>query len=96
LLTALNRYPPLTLFEHYDHGKDADPTFPDLLPKDTAETDDITPFIGTEVKGVQLSKLSQAGKDQLARFVAQRRVVGKSLDIQTAIACFLRELNIRR
>ncbi|KAJ5885012.1 hypothetical protein N7495_009522 [Penicillium taxi] len=68
------RQPPLTPFEHYDHGKDADPTFPDLLSKGV-ETDDITPFIGTEVKGVQLSKLSNAGKDQLALLVAQRRVV---------------------
>jgi sulfonate dioxygenase len=47
-----------------------------LFPKGQAEVDDITPFIGTEVKGVQLSKLSKEGKDQLALFVAQRRVVG--------------------
>ncbi|KAJ5937342.1 hypothetical protein N7454_004642 [Penicillium verhagenii] len=85
------RYPPLTLFEHYDHGKDADPSFPDLFPKGQAELDDITPFIGTEVKGVQLSKLSKAGKDQLALFVAQRRVVAfrdqdfASLPIQEAV-----------
>ncbi|KAJ5738385.1 hypothetical protein N7493_001540 [Penicillium malachiteum] len=85
------RYPPLTLFEHYDHGKDADPSFPDLLPKSVAQVDDITPFIGTEVQGVQLSKLSQAGKDQLALFVAQRRVVVfrdqdfASLPIQEAV-----------
>ncbi|OQE29621.1 hypothetical protein PENSTE_c002G03622 [Penicillium steckii] len=70
------RYPPLTLFEHYDHGKDADPKFPDLFPKDgPAKVDEITPFIGSEVHNVQLSKLSQAGKDQLALYVAQRRVV---------------------
>lgn len=76
-LTPLStRYPPLTPFEHYDHGKDADPTFPDLLPKGVAQLDDVTPFIGTEVRGVQLSKLSDKGKDQLALFVAQRRVVG--------------------
>ncbi|KAJ5999082.1 hypothetical protein N7451_006892 [Penicillium sp. IBT 35674x] len=85
------RYPPLTLYEHYDHGKDADPSFPDLLPKGQAEVDEITPFIGTEVKGVQLSKLSKAGKDQLALFVAQRRVVAfrdqdfASLPIQEAV-----------
>lgn len=35
----------------------------------------MTPLIGTEVIGVQLSKLSPAGKDQLALFVAQRKVV---------------------
>lgn len=71
-----NRYPPLTPFEHYEHGKDADPSFPDLLPKDKAVVDEITPPIGSEVHGVQLSQLSKEGKDQLALFVAQRKVVG--------------------
>lgn len=70
------RYAPLTPFEHYDHGKDADPSFPDLLLKDQVEVDEITPFIGSEIKGVQLSKLSKEGKDQLALYVAKRRVVG--------------------
>ncbi|CAI7667602.1 hypothetical protein N7533_000583 [Penicillium manginii] len=86
------RYPPLTLFEHYDHGKDADPTFPDLFPKDgPAQVDQITPSIGSEIHNVQLSKLSQAGKDQLALYVAQRRVVAfrdqdfASLPIQEAV-----------
>ena len=35
----------------------------------------ITPSTGSEVTGVQLSKLTQAGKDQLALLVAQRKVV---------------------
>lgn len=70
------RYPPLEPFEHYDHGKDADPSFPDLLPKGEAVVDDLTPYIGSEVRGVQLSQLSKEGKDQLALFVAQRKVVG--------------------
>jgi alpha-ketoglutarate-dependent taurine dioxygenase len=35
----------------------------------------LTPSIGSEVTGVQLSKLSDAGKDQLALLVAQRKVV---------------------
>jgi alpha-ketoglutarate-dependent taurine dioxygenase len=35
----------------------------------------LTPTIGSEVRGVQLSKLSDAGKDQLALLVAQRKVV---------------------
>lgn len=74
-MSNTSRYPPLEPFEHYDHGKDADPTFPDLFPKGQAEVDEITPFIGSEVHGVQLSKLSKAGKDQLALYVAQRRVV---------------------
>ena len=72
----MSRYPPLELFEHYDHGKDADPSFPDLLPKGQVEIDHITPYIGSEIHGVQLSQLSDKGKDQLALYVAQRRVVG--------------------
>jgi sulfonate dioxygenase len=61
-------------FEHYEHGKDADTSYPDLLPEGTRITD-LTPTTGTEVRGVQLSSLSNAGKDQLARFVAERKVV---------------------
>jgi sulfonate dioxygenase len=67
------KYPPLTLFEHYEHGKDADPRFPNLL-KD-AKVDDLTANIGAEVRGVQLSKLTDKGKDELALFVAQKKVV---------------------
>lgn len=37
--------------------------------------DDITPTIGTSLSGVQLSKLSDAGKDQLALLTAQRKVL---------------------
>ena len=62
-------------FEHYDHGKDADPALPDILGKAT-EVNDITGTIGAEVKGIQLSQLSDAGKDQLALLVAQKKVVG--------------------
>lgn len=35
----------------------------------------LTPTTGSEITGVQLSKLSAAGKDQLALLVAQRKVV---------------------
>ncbi len=68
-------YPELLPFEHHDHGKDADPTFPDLLPKGQATVTHLTPTIGTEVHGIQLSTLNSAGKDQLARLVAERKVV---------------------
>ncbi|KAI0817130.1 hypothetical protein GGR55DRAFT_4321 [Xylaria sp. FL0064] len=68
------KYPPLEPFEHYEHGKDADPTFPELLPS-SAEIKHLTPTIGTEVRGIQLTCLSDAGKDQLAHFVAKRKVV---------------------
>ncbi|CAK7227165.1 hypothetical protein SCUCBS95973_006450 [Sporothrix curviconia] len=67
-------YPPLQPFEHYEHGKDADTSYPELIPA-TAKRVDLTPTIGSEISGVQLSTLSNAGKDQLARFVAERKVV---------------------
>ncbi|KAG9252930.1 uncharacterized protein F5Z01DRAFT_168306 [Emericellopsis atlantica] len=68
------RYPPLQDFEHYEHGLDADPSFPNLLPEG-AKVTHLTPSIGTEVHGIQLSSLNNKGKDELARFVAERKVV---------------------
>jgi len=66
-------YPPLEPFEAIEHGKDADPSFPNLLA--TAEVKDVTANIGAEVHGVQLSSLNKAGQDELALFVAQKKVV---------------------
>ncbi|OOQ87445.1 Alpha-ketoglutarate-dependent sulfonate dioxygenase [Penicillium brasilianum] len=68
------KYPPLEPFTHLDHGKDADPSLKDLLPAGS-QIKKLTPTIGSEVTGVQLSKLTAAGKDQLALLVAQRKVV---------------------
>lgn len=68
------KYPPLEPFEHREHGLDADTTFPDILAKGVTESH-LTPSIGTEIFGLQLSKLSDSGKDQLARYVAERKVV---------------------
>ncbi|KAI0131847.1 TfdA family taurine catabolism dioxygenase TauD [Xylariales sp. AK1849] len=68
------KYPPLEPFEHVEHGKDADASYPELLPEGATITH-LTPSTGSEVKGVQLSSLGSAGKDQLARLVAERKVV---------------------
>lgn len=38
---------------------------------------DITPNLGTEIKGIQLTELGPEGKQQLALFVAQKKVVGE-------------------
>ncbi|KAF2749162.1 TauD-domain-containing protein [Sporormia fimetaria CBS 119925] len=82
-------YPPLEPFTHYEHGKDADPSFPNLLTN--AKVDDLTANIGAEVHGVQLSQLSDAAKDELALFVAQKKVVAfrgqdfAALPIQSAL-----------
>lgn len=66
-------------FDHVEHGKDADPSFPNLLKN--AQLTKLTSNIGAEVTGVQLSKLTKEGKDELALFVARNKVVGKSHDI---------------
>ena len=68
------RYPALKPFEHHDRGKDADPKFPNLL-KEGVQLEGITSSIGAEVKGIQLSQLSNAGKDELALLVAKYKVV---------------------
>ncbi|QUC17250.1 uncharacterized protein UV8b_01491 [Ustilaginoidea virens] len=68
------KYPPLETHEHYEHGKDADPSYPNLLPQGT-KVSHLTPTIGSEVSGIQLSSLTAAGKDELAHFVAKRKVV---------------------
>ncbi|KIX93595.1 uncharacterized protein Z520_10773 [Fonsecaea multimorphosa CBS 102226] len=67
-------YPPLEPFEHYEHGKDADPSFKNLL-KEGSQIENITASIGAEVTGVQLSQLDNKGKDELALLVAQKKVV---------------------
>ena len=84
------KYPALEEFVHKEHGKDADSTFKDLLPEGS-KIKKLTPTTGSEVTGVQLSKLSDAGKDQLALLVAQRKVVAfrdqdlASLPLQEAL-----------
>ena len=68
------KYAPWEPFTHVEHGKDADSSFKDLLVEGST-IEHLTPTTGSEVSGVQLSKLSDAGKDQLALLVAQRKVV---------------------
>lgn len=67
---------PLTLFDFVDPGTKADPALPNLLPVDGSQkVKRLTPKFGSEVRGVQLSSLSSAGRDELARLVAERGVV---------------------
>ncbi|CCE93838.1 TauD/TfdA dioxygenase family protein TDEL_0G04710 [Torulaspora delbrueckii] len=72
------KLPPLEFHEYHDPGLRADPSFPNLFPEqlqDQYKTKRITPKLGTEVRGVQLSQLTDAGKDELALLVAQRGIV---------------------
>ncbi|KAF5125006.1 Alpha-ketoglutarate-dependent sulfonate dioxygenase [Metarhizium anisopliae] len=68
------KWAPLEPFQHYEHGKDADTSYPNLFPEGTKVTQ-LTPTIGSEVSGIQLSSLSNAGKDELAHYIAKRKVV---------------------
>lgn len=61
-------------FEHHDRGADADTAYPELFAENVVFKP-ITPKMGTAITGLQLSKLSPAGRDQLARYVAERKVV---------------------
>ncbi|ODQ66884.1 TauD-domain-containing protein [Nadsonia fulvescens var. elongata DSM 6958] len=78
-----DKYEPLTEFQHVDRGHFADPSFKSLLSKkagtqdyiDGVQVRNLTPKFGTEINGVQLSALDDAGKDELALYVAQRGVV---------------------
>jgi sulfonate dioxygenase len=63
--------PPLKEFTPArDRAFFADPEKKSLFAQATA-VDDLTPYIGTELKGVQLSKLTEAQKDELALLVAE-------------------------
>ena len=68
------KYSPLKPFTHTEHGLDADKAFPELL-SSAVEKEDLTPTTGSIIRGVQLSSLSSAGKDQLALLTAQRKVL---------------------
>lgn len=62
-------------FEAAEPGLRADPAKPDLLAAKGASVLNITPRIGTEIRGVQLSALSKAGLDQVALLAAERGVL---------------------
>lgn len=60
-----------------DRGLAADPNLPNLFPAGSSEVKrtDLTPSIGTLISGLQLSKLTDKQKDELALLVAHRGVV---------------------
>lgn len=70
----LEKVEDLGAFEHDDPAKRADPNMPNLLASAKSVLD-LTPAIGTEVDGVQISKLSKAGLDELGLLAAKRGVV---------------------
>ncbi|KAH3671549.1 hypothetical protein OGAPHI_000252 [Ogataea philodendri] len=62
-------------FRHTDRGYFGDPTFDSLFADADVKTRKLTPRLGTEITGVQLSSLTPRQKDDLALLVEQRGVV---------------------
>lgn len=62
-------------FDATEPGLRADPAKPELLLGKGTTTFAVTPAIGTELRGVQLSQLSPAGLDQVALLSAERGVL---------------------
>ncbi|ORX46129.1 TauD-domain-containing protein [Hesseltinella vesiculosa] len=74
---------PLEPFEHQDPGHLADPTKTSIL-EQAESVVTLTPHIGTEIHGLQLSKLTEQQKNDLALLVEERGVVFfKNQDIST-------------
>lgn len=69
------KLPPLTDFEHTDPGHKALTDPEPLAFLEGATVEDLTPQFGSEVEGIQLHKLDDRGRQQLALWVAQRGVV---------------------
>lgn len=68
--------PPLQEHEHIERGANVDDSYPNLLAAG-AKVNKVTGNIGADVYGVQISKLSELGRNELAHFVAKNRVVGE-------------------
>lgn len=76
---------PIQHISYEDRGLRGDPKFRNLL-QDATAIFDYNPKIGTEIHGVDLSKLTDAQRDDLARLIAYRGVVffraQKSFDVE--------------
>ncbi|EMC93931.1 hypothetical protein BAUCODRAFT_141343 [Baudoinia panamericana UAMH 10762] len=67
----LEKVDEIGLFDHQDPGLRADPALPNLL-RNATKVYNLSPHVGTEVEGVQLSQLTPEGLNELALFAAQR------------------------
>lgn len=64
---SADRYPPLTPFEHVDPGSRAlSHDNPRAFLHSATSIRELTPYLGTEVIGVNLAELDSVGRDQLA------------------------------
>ncbi|KAL9623436.1 MAG: hypothetical protein Q9160_002329 [Pyrenula sp. 1 TL-2023] len=76
---TLTTFQPTPPFSFRDRGLSANPSKPNLFKPDDPDPEvtitRLTPRIGTEIRGLQLSGLNDAQKDELALLVAERGVV---------------------
>lgn len=68
------KWEPLTEVPYYERGTEGDPQFRNLL-SDATNVFDYNPKIGTEIHGINLAKLTDVQKDDLARLISTRGVV---------------------
>ncbi|KAK4187125.1 TfdA family taurine catabolism dioxygenase TauD [Podospora australis] len=70
-------FPPLQPFEHHDRGLVVNKQKPNLFSRTNTslKVSKLTPSIGTEIRGLQLSQLDDRQKDELALLIAERGVV---------------------
>ncbi|THH30389.1 hypothetical protein EUX98_g3798 [Antrodiella citrinella] len=68
------KFSPTEIFEFTDPGTRADPKKPHLLTESTSLRH-LSPYLGTEVTGIQISNLSSEGLDELALLAAERKVL---------------------
>ena len=71
------KFPPLEPFSFNDRGLGADKEKTNLLStnNDKLKVTKLTPVIGTEIRGLQLSELNNLQKNELALLIAERGVV---------------------
>jgi len=67
-------FPPCPEFEFVDPALRANPSKPNLL-KPGVKVNKISPKMGTELSGIQLTDMSDAAKDELALLVSERKCV---------------------
>jgi len=94
------KLPNLVLHDFVDRGIEADTQKAALLGAAT-KIIHLTPFIGTELTGIQLTNLTSIQKNELARLVAERGVVflrDQDLDVhqQIEFASYFGELHIHQ
>ncbi|KDQ51378.1 hypothetical protein JAAARDRAFT_41231 [Jaapia argillacea MUCL 33604] len=68
------KFPKTEVFEVEDPGKRANPAKPNLLNPST-KVNHLSPYIGTEITGVQISQLSKEGLDELALYAGERKLL---------------------